>query len=86
MCEEKRPESNTETLRLILGGHEDLAEVYDLIRKQFPREETYGVRDFIQMVNKDRYKILLYRREEDNQLIGYATTYSMPECETVWLD
>ena len=42
MCEEKRPESNTETLRLILGGHEDLAEVYDLIRKQFPREETYG--------------------------------------------
>ena len=86
MCEEKRLESNTETLRLILGGHEDLAEVYDLIRKQFPREETYGVRDFIQMVNKDRYKILLYRREEDNQLIGYATTYSMPDCETVWLD
>ena len=45
MCEEKRPESNTETLRLILGGHEDLAGVYDLIRKQFPRRKptAFGI-------------------------------------------
>ncbi|MDD5952314.1 MAG: GNAT family N-acetyltransferase [Oscillospiraceae bacterium] len=84
MSDEKRPE--TETFRLVLGGYDDLAEVYDLMRKQFPRQEIYQIRDFIQMVNKDKYKILLYRRVEDDQLIGYATTYSMPDCKTVWLD
>lgn len=75
-----------EKLRLSLGSHEDLAMIHDLIRKQFPREEIYQIRDFIQMVNKDKYKILLYRRESDDALIGYATTYSMPTSQTVWLD
>ena len=78
--------ASDETLRLTLGGYDDLAVVYDLMRKQFPRDEIYQLRDFIQMVNKDKYKILLYRREADNQLVGYATTYSMPDCKTVWLD
>lgn len=75
-----------DSLRLTLGGYDDLAVVYDLMRKQFPRDEIYQLRDFIQMVNKDKYKILLYRRESDDKLVGYATTYSMPDCKTVWLD
>lgn len=75
-----------DTLRLVLGGYDDLAVIYDLMRKQFPREEIYQIRDFIQMVNKDKYKMLLYWREADHKLVGYATTYSMPDCKTVWLD
>lgn len=75
-----------EKLRLTLGSYKDLAMIHDLMRKQFPREEIYQIRDFIQMVNKDKYKILLFRRESDDQLIGYATIYSMPTCQTVWLD
>ncbi len=86
MQEEIQQKAADQTLRLTLGGYGDLAGVYDLIRKQFPREETYQLREFMQMVNKDKYKILLYQRESDQQRIGYATTYSIPSCKTVWLD
>ena len=75
-----------ESPRLVLGTRADVSHIYELIQKQFPEEEIYQIRTFLQMMNNDRYKILLFRRESDFELIGYATTYSMPLCETVWLD
>lgn len=75
-----------ESFRLTLGREEDLPTVYDLMRKQFPPDEIYGLREFLQMYHNGSYKVLLYRRVSDDQLIGYATVYSMTECEIVWLD
>lgn len=83
---DQQPAVEEETFRLVLGNETDLPTIYDLIRKQFPKEEIYHIRNFIQMVNNNRYKILMYLRESDNQMVGYATTYSIPTCQTVWLD
>ena len=80
------PEQQEECLRLTLGSRADLGNIYPLIQKQFPEEEIYQIHTFLQMMNNDRYKILLFRRVSDRELIGYATIYSMPLCETVWLD
>ena len=79
-------EAEQESFRLTLGKNTDVETIYKLIQTQFPREEIYQIHNFMQMMNNDRYKILLFRRESDEKLIGYATTYCMPLCETVWLD
>lgn len=71
---------------ITLGDVGDFPKIYEDVKRQFPPDELYDYPDFIRMLRQGRYKILLYRRVPDNELIGYALLY-IPESGTVfWMD
>lgn len=71
---------------LTLGDQTDLAMVYEDMKHQFPPEELYPMKPLTRLVNNNQYKILLYRRDEDNRLVAYALVYTIESCNLLWLD
>nr|WP_319489816.1 GNAT family N-acetyltransferase [uncultured Caproiciproducens sp.] len=71
---------------IVLGGKENLALIYEDMEQQFPPCELYKFTKLVQLVNNGKYKILLYKRLSDNELIGYALVYTIENCNILWLD
>lgn len=71
---------------LFLGGTEDFPQIYEYMKKQFPPNEMYSFKTFIQLFNNNQYKILLYKRNTDNVLVGYALVYTIESSNILWLD
>lgn len=71
---------------IVLGDNHDLPLIYKDMEQQFPPCELYTFQRLVQLVNNNQYKILLYRRLSDDELIGYALVYTMEDCNILWLD
>ncbi|MGX8711046.1 GNAT family N-acetyltransferase [Caproiciproducens sp. R1] len=71
---------------IVLGDKNDLPMIYEDMKQQFPPSELYPYPRYLQLLNGDRYKILLFRRLSDNELIGYALVYAMEDSNILWLD
>ncbi len=71
---------------LFLGSTEDFPQIYEDMKKQFPSCEMYTFKTFVQLLNNNKYKILLYRRNTDNVLVGYALVYIIENSNVLWLD
>ncbi|MGX8701940.1 GNAT family N-acetyltransferase [Caproiciproducens sp.] len=71
---------------IVLGDKNDLPMIYEDMKQQFPPNELYPYPRLLQLLNGDRYKILLFRRLSDNELIGYALVYAMEDSNMLWLD
>ncbi len=76
----------TPNATIVLGGTEDFPQIYEDMKQQFPPCEIYRFKTFMQLLNNSKYKILLYKRNEDNALIGYALVYMIENSNVVWLD
>ncbi len=69
-----------------LGGAEDLPRIYEDMERQFPPCELYRYKIFMQLLNNNRYKILLYKRASDGELLGYALVYTIEDNNILWID
>lgn len=78
---------NTETpASIMLGSQEDLPRIYADMEQQFPPDEMYKYKNLLQLLNRDKYKILLYKRDSDGELLGYALVYTIEDSNILWLD
>lgn len=71
---------------LVLGGLQDFPMIYEDVIRQFPKTELYEYEDFVTMLDRGRYKILLYRRAQDEELIGYSLVYLPESGDVFWMD
>lgn len=71
---------------IVLGDTQDFPKIYEDMKQQFPACEMYSFKVFMQLLNNSKYKILLYKRDEDNVLVGYALVYMIENSNVVWLD
>lgn len=76
----------TPDARIVLGGAEDLPHIYEDMQQQFPPNEMYKLKILTQLLDGDKYKILLYKRDSDGELIGYALVYEIESCNILWID
>lgn len=76
----------TPNASIVLGGAEDLPRIYEDMKQQFPPCELYQFKTIVQLFNNNKYKILLFKRDEDNALIGYALVYIIENSNVAWLD
>lgn len=71
---------------IVLGGAEDLPLIYEDMEQQFPPCELYRYKTFLQLLNNNKYKILLYKRTSDGELLGYALVYTIEDNNILWID
>jgi len=71
---------------IVLGSTQDLPRIYEDMKQQFPPCELYQLKTIVQLINNNKYKILLFKRDEDQVLIGYALVYMIENSNVVWLD
>ena len=71
---------------IMLGTVEDLPRIYADMEQQFPPDEMYKYKILLQLLHRDKYKILLYKRDSDGALLGYALVYTVENCNILWLD
>lgn len=71
---------------IVLGGTEDLPQIYEDMEQQFPSCELYRYKTFLQLLNNNKYKILLYKRSSDGELLGYALVYTIENNNILWVD
>lgn len=71
---------------IVLGGTADLPQIYEDLERQFPPCELYRYKTFLQLLNNNKYKILLYRRSADGELLGYALVYTIEDNNILWID
>lgn len=71
---------------IVLGEIEDLPRIYEDMEQQFPPNELYRYQIFLQLLNNSKYKILLFQRGTDGELLGYALVYTMENCNILWID
>lgn len=71
---------------IVLGGTKDLPQIYEDMEQQFPPCELYRFKTFLQLLNNNRYKILLYKRSTDGELLGYALVYTIENSNILWID
>ena len=69
-----------------LGQADDLPRVYEDMKLQFPPSELYPYKETLQLLYNNQYKLLLYKRDSDQALLGYALVYIAEDANTVWLD
>jgi hypothetical protein len=72
--------------RIVLGGAKDLPYIYEDMQQQFPPNEMYKLIILTQLLDSDQYKILLYKRDSDEELIGYALVYEVESNNILWID
>lgn len=70
----------------VLGSVEDLPIIYKDMEQQFPPCEMYKYKSYVQLLHNGKYKILKYKRTEDDELIGYALVYMAENSTILWLD
>ena len=75
-----------EPASIMLGTVEDLPQIYADMEKQFPPDEMYKYKNLLHLLHGDKYKILLYKRNSDGELLGYALVYTVENCNILWLD
>ncbi len=75
-----------EPASIMLGTVEDLPRIYADMEQQFPPDEMYKYKNLLQLLHRDKYKILLYKRDSDGELLGYALVYTVENCNILWLD
>lgn len=71
---------------LVLGSAEDFPQIYEDMQKQFPPCEMLTYKTFMQLFNNNKYKLLLYKRNTDNALVGYVLVYTIESSNILWLD
>lgn len=76
----------TSEASLILGSREDFPNIYEDMKKQFPTCEMYDFKIFMQLLSDSRYKLLLYKHNADQAIIGYALVYTVESSNILWLD
>ena len=74
------------TASISLGGTKDLPRIYEDMQQQFPPSEMYKFKTLLQLLNNNKYKILLYNRDSDGELIGYALVYAIENSNILWID
>ena len=75
-----------EPASITLGTVDDLPQIYADMEKQFPPDEMYKYKNLLHLLHGDKYKILLYKRNSDGELLGYALVYTVENCNILWLD
>ena len=75
-----------EPASIMLGTVEDLPQIYADMEQQFPPDEMYKYKNLLHLLHGDKYKILLYKRDSDGELLGYALVYTVENCNILWLD
>ena len=65
-----------EPASIMLGTVEDLPQIYADMEQQFPPDEMYKYKNLLHLLHGDKYKILLYKRDSDGELLGYAAYFS----------
>ncbi|MCM3766377.1 GNAT family N-acetyltransferase [Neobacillus niacini] len=73
-------------LYIVDGGINELKNVYQLFAKDFPIEErkTYDQLEFL--LSKKKYKLLVAKQRNNNELVGYAFIYELEQVNAIWLD
>lgn len=71
---------------LASGGAEVFPQIYEDMKQQFPPCELYRYETFLHLLNDSKYRILLYRRASDRELLGYALVFTMEESNVLWID
>lgn len=71
---------------IVLGSIENFPRIYEDLQKQFPPCEVYRYQTFLQLMNNGRYRIALYKRIADGELLGYALLYPMEQSNIIWVD
>ena len=69
-----------EPASITLGTVDDLPQIYADMEKQFPPDEMYKYKNLLHLLHGDKYKILLYKRNSDGELLGYALVYTVENC------
>ena len=75
-----------EPASIVLGTVEDLPQVYADMEQQFPPDEMYKYKILLQLLHRGKYKVLLYKRDSDGAVLGYALVYTIETCNILWLD
>lgn len=71
---------------IFFGSTEDFPKLYEDMQQQFPPCELYPYSAFLQWLNHDGYRILLYKRISDGELLGYALVYPIENSNILWID
>lgn len=71
---------------LTLGSADDLPQIYADMEQQLPSDEMHPYKSFLQLFHRSKYKVLLYRRDTDGALVGFALVYTIESCNILWLD
>lgn len=71
---------------LVPGTEADFSAVYADLQKQFAPCEVYPKALYLQLLRGGKYRLLLYRRQADGVLLGYALVYLAERTKVVWAD
>lgn len=71
---------------IILGDAASLPSIYEDMKQQFPPCELLKYDTILDLLERDRYKILLYRRLSDYKVVGYALIYKVEDSNLLWGD
>lgn len=71
---------------IVLGDASNLASIYEDMKQQFPPCELLTYDTILELMKKDRYKLLMYRRLADYKVVGYALVYKVEDSNLLWGD
>lgn len=71
---------------LVEGNTKDFETIYADMLGQFHADELCPYDWFTDLIKNKKYKLLLYKQKEGQEIVGYALMYPAKQANVVWLD